>query len=314
MNNELNQSGICTLFEGDYHFGVGALVNSLYLSGYRGCVWAGYRGALPPWASVDSSGYMQVAEGISIRFIQLDTKWHLTNYKPTFMRELWEKEGATWTSLFYFDPDIVVKAKWDEFVFWAEAGVAVVEDVMNGKVGPTHPLRARWRKFADQMHLCVCRSGEAFCNGGFVGLNRRDIQFLVLWEKLLTGIFANFKIDPVKFMCGGLYTRAFPFIGTDQDTLNLALMIHPGAIAMVGPDGMDFAQGGYFMSHAIASPKPWRGGTMKAALSGFPPTQAIKFYHFNTLKPIRLYTDNQRKWNQLILGLSTFIGRFYRRL
>ena len=114
---------ICTLFEGSYHFGLAALVNSLFRSGFTGVIYAGYRGELPPWAKarVSASNRLSVSSGIEIEFIPLETSIHLSNYKPTFILDVATKYAKDATSIFYFDPDIVVYCRWSVFERWGQA-------------------------------------------------------------------------------------------------------------------------------------------------------------------------------------------------
>ena len=110
-------SAICTLFEGNYHYGVATLSNSLFKQGFRGTIYVGYRGELPNWVlngKNDPIGKWKEAltlnpvEGMQLVFLPLTTTYSLTNYKPDFMLELWEGAAEMQNALFYFDPDIVV--------------------------------------------------------------------------------------------------------------------------------------------------------------------------------------------------------------
>lgn len=68
---------LCTLFEGHYHFGVAALVNSLVAAGYEGTVWVGHRGPLPDWIADrpgfdESIGRLQVTPDLDLRVVELN--------------------------------------------------------------------------------------------------------------------------------------------------------------------------------------------------------------------------------------------------
>ena len=138
--------GIFTVFEGDYHHGLGALVNSAFQCGYRRNVWAGYRGPLPPWAeqAKDCGTYseLQVADALGIRFVPLESGVHFTSYKPRFMLDLLGTLAPDIVAMFYFDPDTTIKAGWAFFEQWVRCGVALCED-LNSPWNPTHPLRLR---------------------------------------------------------------------------------------------------------------------------------------------------------------------------
>lgn len=147
----------CTLFEGTYHIGAGALFNSLFRHGFRQTFFAGYRGELPPWAAPvttqDGMTDFSVGDGCQIKFLSLDTHLHLTSYKPIFMRQVFEQFLKAEDALCYFDPDITVKCAWPFFTNWVHNGLALVEDGTFPYLPSDHPLRYQWLEIAKKAGL-----------------------------------------------------------------------------------------------------------------------------------------------------------------
>src|SRR4051812_119222 len=183
-------SAICTLFEGHYHLGAAALINSLKAAGYRGRVICGLRGSLPPWAEPsrdveDGARVRDFGDGLEVWFVTLSTPIHFTNYKPTFMLEMWAGPAAGAETFYYLDPDIVVKCPWEVMQRWASGGIALCEDV-NFYLPPRHPLRIGWTSWLEEKALTVVSPGrERYYSGGFIGVPRAAQSFLSLWAGLI---------------------------------------------------------------------------------------------------------------------------------
>lgn len=305
-------STICTLFEGHYHHGVGALVNSLYKHGFRGTIYAGYRGKLPPWViggrAIDGDTEFTAAEGLTLRFIPLPTKIHLTNYKPDFMLEIWNKHCPQISSFFYFDPDITIKCRWAFFEEWAQTGVALCADV-NPSMSANHPIRDAWRQFYGPRGVKFHREPDIYFNGGFVGIHRSQIDFLHCWRTLQ---------ELMASAIGGLQNvnvrdRTYLFHKTDQDAMNVAVMASAPPISPMGQDGMDFqfGGGGYVMSHAAGGVKPWKKNYVLSALKGIKPSIADKAFWQNSSSPINTHPASLIRQRRVMIRLASLIGRFY---
>ena len=308
-------SAVCTLFEGDYHLGLGALANSLYANGFRGTIFAGYRGELPPWIlgakKNGEAAEFSPADGLVLRFVPLAQKIHLTNFKPEFMRSLWEKHCPAAENFFYFDPDITVICRWQFFEEWVQAGIALCADV-NPSMPANHPLRFAWKQFYEPRGIVFRRDPEQYFNGGFFGLRRGEIEFLHCWEKLQALMAPEI---------GGLENvnvrdRTYMFHKTDQDALNVAAMASEAAISPLGQDGMDLQQGGggYVMSHAVGGEKPWRKNFIRLLLQrGWSPSRADHHFFRNVESPIRLYSSaalaRKRFFLKAAAGLGRLLGR-----
>jgi hypothetical protein len=318
---------ICTLFEGDYHHGVATLSNSLYKEGYRGIIYVGYRGALPKWASagiIESVGTWKIATKLQIYpdftlyFLPLETTYSLTNYKPDFILELWDDIAKNADAILYFDPDIVVTQLFNKSLFdireWVKCGVAVCEDV-NSPVSRFHPMRVGWREYYDNYNINLAFKSSLYANGGFIGIHRNDIEFLLLWQKLQVvmeeyigslshSLFS--KIENQKINGYNIFTR------TDQDALNATIEAYDGIVSIMGKEVMGFSDGYVIMPHALGSPKPWDTKLLLRSLNGYPPRMVDKVYWENTKGPIVSQSKIKIRFKNLAMKIGLLLGRFYK--
>jgi hypothetical protein len=295
---------VCTLFEGHYHLGVGALINSLHASGFVGRIVCGHRGPEPTWADAAR----RLRDRIEVSFVPVSPSVHFTHYKPAFMRECWATHVADADQLYYFDPDIVVKAPWPVLARWAADGVALCEDV-NPYLPSRHPYRLAWQDFLRANQFEPSRPLDRYYNAGFIGLSRAHVHVLDTWSRIIDcaaaelGSLATIKVaDPSAL-----------FHTPDQDALNMALMVSDAPVNGAGPEGMDFSPGGHLLSHAIGGRKPWRGGFLHDALRGHPPGSAQKSFFRFAEAPLRLFPSGQLARLRLSLLTSALLGRVYRR-
>jgi hypothetical protein len=314
------KSAICTLFEGNYHFGVAALINSLARQGFKGSFYVGYRGILPEWshsATADSSlGYdgattLILNADLKVHFLPVTVTYHLTNYKPVFMLDLFAGPCKDMERIAYFDPDIVVKCRWEFFETWMSHGVALVHEVVNNDMPPSHPIRKEWEKVVLLSDNVVTRQLSSYINAGFFGVAKPYIEFLELFRDIMDVARTHYKFDDSVFQFTA--DRSDIFFAKDQDALNIAAMCCKCPISEMGPEAMDFVSSGFTMSHAIGSPKPWSKNFTRFALKGVAPSMAEKEYWKNVTGPISLHTSSHIKLKLSALKFASFIGRFYRK-
>ena len=321
------KSVVCTLFEGHYHHGVSALVNSLYNQGFRGDIYAGYRGELPSWAnlgtkeSIDDwkgSSSLYVEDGVFIHFLPLDTDYHFTNYKPDFMLRLWDGVAKDAEAMYYFDPDIVVVTAWNVFINWIHAGVALCEDV-NSPLLQNHPKRIEWRNYFGKSDVDLKFKDSTYVNGGFIGMNKANITFLSIWKTIQ---------ELMAVRIGGLNCSALtnsaelpqieqgdfaPFGKTDQDALNAAIEAWNGICTIMSKEAMSFRQGARLMSHALGTPKPWKWNVFSKTLNGNSPHLAVIDYWDYANSPIYSQPKTRVFRKKIIIKCCSLIGRFYHR-
>lgn len=318
---------VCTLFESNYHYGVAVLSNSLYKMGFRGSIYAGFRGPLPPWASTakentvfdwNGSLLLEAGDGLNIYFLPLDTDYHLTNYKPDFMLRILSLWEFKLKGILYFDPDIVVSAPWSYFKEWLSCGIALCEDV-NSPLSEFHPRRVAWRRYFSNFALTLIHKNAIYVNGGFVGIEIQHMQFLTDWKKVqelmaqkIGGLNRSSLIGSEKLH--ETHSGNFaPFSKTDQDALNATVELHSANYSLIGQEGMAFVIGAAIMHHALGQPKPWNFEPLAQIINGKYPRSVEKIYWENADYLIKAHSKYEIFKMKLLISFAAFIGRFYSR-
>jgi hypothetical protein len=304
---------VCTLYEGNYAYGVAALINSLHAAGFAGTVRIGHRGPLPFWtgqcrAHGDGRRFA-IGTGIELEFVRLETSAHLANYKPQFLLDTLDSATGPAPQVYYFDPDIILICDWSFVRRWADGAVALCADI-NDQCPSTHPVRRAWRSFFAARGVALEHPRmELYVNSGFIGVSPACRGLLEEWLKLQELVVAEIGGGQVFIN----RDRSFIFHNPDQDALNAALERCTTPISVVGREGMDFGPGGYVMSHAVGQPKPWTKPFVLRALHGSPPTLQDKRFLGHVSSPLRLWGPGTTAWKRISAKIGALIGRFMRR-
>lgn len=312
---------VCTLFENQYHPGVAALVNSLFANGFRGDIYIGFKGPVPSWAATATAEnnlsdwpaacVFSVNEGLKLHFLPVSKDIHLANYKPAFMLELLEKLSGKIGGIIYFDPDIVVRGPWSFFERWINYGVSLVHEIISNDMPATHPVRMGWKSIIETHGRKVTHEINSYINSGFAGVTAANVEFLRTWRDIIKIAEAAYGYNVNNFT--HVRDRSNLFYANDQDALNVAAMCCESPISEMGPEAMDFINGGWTMSHAVGTPKPWQKKYLIAALKGNTPGKADKAYWNNVQAPVKCFYNGKVKRKKAALLAAAFIGRFYKR-
>jgi hypothetical protein len=297
---------VITLFESHYHLGVAALANSLVKSGFSGLLNVGYKGNLPPWTSfLNKKGVdiFHLSSDVDLRFELIESELHFGYYKPNFLSRMFVDYPQV-DKVYYFDPDIVVNAKWDFFSTWVDSGIALCTDNSFPFVYRNHPWRTEWKKLGKK--TSVHSDVDFYVNSGFVGICKNDVSLLDTWIYLTH----EYRIN------GGDTTlfekdahRAFK---GDQDLLNAAITIRPElTYSVIGQEGMGFIHPTYLMTHTVTmGEKPWRKNFITFTLkSGQKPDLTEKNFFNYCEYPIPVFPKGTLRFKRFSLKIATLLGR-----
>lgn len=294
-----------TLYEGDYHLGLAALVNSAYRSGFRGKVFAFYRDALPPWQTPALLARLREL-GIELIFAPCNPPRHLGYHKPFVAHEILAGHPDV-EAVIYADPDVAFISPWSFIESWLARGVALCLDCNFSWVHQNHPWRHEWRELAQRAGLELRQEPSEYPNSGFFGVRRDSARFLEHW---ITATL-RYEAEGNSTAAFAMESRVKAIVG-DQDLLALSLHAADFEVAYLGLEGMGFNGHFLYLSHAVEGPKPWRKRFIKHALGGRKPTPQARIWFDNSLYPIPAISGTRRRLLALDIKASLLLTRVWK--
>lgn len=315
------KSSICTLIEKDYHLGLAALINSLIKNQFNGIIWVGYKGKIPPWIKnpIKKELYTEseIPGNITIRFIELKTTRHLTNYKAKFIFDILNDYSPETNKIFYFDPDIVIKKNWKFFDEWVDLGIAICEDC-GSPLPADNWLHLSWQKFLKENNIDLSIRYNNYFNAGFLGIKRENIEFINTWIQLLDIVENKFPAITNKICVADEENMIRHVFGwPDQDCFNITMQLSNHQLCLLGKSGMGF---GYELStlgtpmfHYVST-KPWQIKSyffdkLRARNSAMFPYAHLQYWQ-NAKTPIRPFSNFYLFFRKIDLKLYLLIGKY----
>jgi hypothetical protein len=302
---------VITLYEGHYHYGVAALINSLLACGFQGKITAYCRDGepLPPWTRrlPRIADHAFQLPGSLLAFKPTEVKRHFGYHKPfAALQELTADPECE--AVVYADPDVLFLAPWKFFEEWLGMGLALCLDVSFPYLSENHPWRKTWKDLLARATGEVSGTTSQYVNSGFFGVARTDLDFLRQWIK----VTQKFEEEGGNTTSFDLINRHRAIVG-DQDLLATTLMGWRKGVSILGQEGMGFNGDYFILSHHIWTPKPWIRSFIKESLKGERPSPAAGFYLKFSNAPLAPYSAGQLFRKQLGFKFAQLISRLWAR-
>lgn len=311
----MSESIIFTLYEGNYDYGVGALINSAHKCEFKGKIIIGYKDSLPFWINQftkrDDLYVMTTESGtIELIFKEISIDYHLRYFKPSMFKILFAEYPKS--KIFYFDPDITLIGDWKYFDQWVNYGVACILDENYPLMPYSHPLKQKW---AEIFNYTINHSTpfNLYINSGFIGCKIANIELINKWENNILFVKekgGNLKdFNPV-FNQSFRKKRLNSIIG-DQDILNATINDNhlQYNLSIVGPEGMGFIPAGYLMYHNTGK-KTWNKNFLFEFLkTGNKISLADDSFLENSQYPIVLFSKYKKIRMKILLSITKLLQR-----